>query len=287
MTFSRRKPFGPDERGEPSRGVVAVSASTRHQFATKVAAAGRPSAHHLKIVQYLPPGGNPHACAAIWREGDHVHLASPLLRKRHGVRDPQSFGRQFPDALPSIDAFEDSMTWLDAACYAAADPHEVELACRQHPEWQLRCVRYDGSDATLLELAGLIRAAERIGPVPEPILRDCLLELIRQILRSEPRLLGVQIDTTLHERDDLATLDLGLDRQVLVTALRSVSSTDVVRYGLLAHHRMTDEFGSRAHCLLVLPDLAMERPLFMTSRVTVTNMDPDHVRASLLHMAEC
>jgi hypothetical protein len=60
--------------------------------------------NRLKLVQYLPRGGQPHVCAAIWCEGGRVHLVSPLLRTRRGVRDPQSYARQFPDGLASIDA---------------------------------------------------------------------------------------------------------------------------------------------------------------------------------------
>jgi hypothetical protein len=241
---------------------------------------------HLKLVQYLPPGGEPHVCAALWREGNHVHLASPLLRTRHGVRDPQAYVRQFPDALASIETFEETMTWLDAACYAASDPREVEMACEQHPEWRLHCIRYDGSDATLVGLGGLIRAAEKAGPLPEPIMRDCLLEIIRQILKNDPELVGDQIETTFHEGDDVAKLELGLDRAALVTLLRNIASTDVVRQGLLAHHRMTDQHKGWAQCLLVLPDLEIDLPMFFTSRVVITNMDPDNVRAALVCMAK-
>ena len=253
---------------------------------SKVATTGRRhSSHHLKLVQYLPSGAEPHVCAAIWREGDWVHLTSPLLRRRHGVRDPRSYAQQFPDALASIDAFEDTMASLDAACYAAADPREVEMACREHPEWQLRCIPYDGGDATLLGLAGLIRAAERVGPMPEPIMRDCLLELIRQILRNDLDLVDAQINSTFHEGDDVATLELGVDREVVVTVLRNIASADVMRQALLAQRRMTEQVGW-AQCLLILPDLDFERPMFMTSRVVITDFDPDHMRASLVRMAK-
>lgn len=241
---------------------------------------------HLKLVQYLPAGDEPVVCAAIWREGDHVHLASPLLPTRHGVRDPQAYVRQFPHGMASIDAFEDTMTWLDAACYAAADPREVESACEEHPEWQLRCVRYDGSDATLSGLTGLIHAAEKVGPLPAPVLRDCLLELIKQILKNDPELVSAQIEATFHDGDDLATLEIGTDRAVLVTLLASVVSTDAIRQALLAHQRMTEQYKSRVQCLLVAPDLQIDRPMFMTARVAITDMDADHLRAALVRLAK-
>lgn len=244
------------------------------------------SGHHLKLIQYRPRGGEPHVCAAIWREGDHVHLAAPLLRTRGGVRDPRSYVRQFPDGLGSINAFEDTMTWLEAECYAATDPREVEAACQQHPEWHLRCTRYDGGDAALMGLTGLIRAAERGSPLPESIVRDCLLELMKQIFKREPALAGAQLDKTSRDGDDVASLDLGPGRKVLVTVLRNVAATDLVRAGLLAHHRMMDDQGGWTLCLLVLPDLDIEQPMFLTSRVAITNMDPDHMRASLVHAAK-
>ena len=161
--------------------------------------------HNLKLVQFLPPGGKAQVCAALWREGDYVHLASPLMRTRRGVRDPKSYARQFPDALASIDTFEETMTWLDAACYAAADPREVDAACQQHPEWRLRCMRYEGSDADLLGLAGLIRATETADPFPEALMRDCLLEIIRQILKIDVDLAACQVDSTSQKGDDVAT----------------------------------------------------------------------------------
>jgi hypothetical protein len=242
--------------------------------------------HNLKLVQFLPPGGKAQVCAALWRDGDYVHLASPLMRARRGVRDPKSFARQFPDALASIDTFEETMTWLDAACYAAVDPREVDAACQQHPEWRLRCVRYEGSDANLLSLAGLIRATETTDPFPETLMHDCLLEIIRQILKNDSDLAAVQIDSTSQKGDDVATLDLGLDRRVVVTLLTNIASTDVVRQGVLAHHRMTAPNNARTQCLLVLPNLQIKQPTFLTPRVVITNMDTDHVRASLVHMAK-
>jgi hypothetical protein len=240
----------------------------------------------LKLVQYLPAGDEAVVCAAIWREGDHVHLTSPLLPIRHGVRDPRAYMRQFPQGLASIDAFEETMAWLDAACYAAADPREVELACAEHPEWQLRCIRYDGSDATLSGLTGLIHAAENVGPLPAPLRRDCLLELIKQILKRDPQLVGAQIEATFHEGDDVATLEIGSGRAVLVALLASIASSDAVRQGLLAHQRMTEHYKNRVQCLMVAPDLQIDRPMFISARVVITDMDTDHVRAALVRLVQ-
>ena len=238
------------------------------------------------LVQFLPPGGNPQVCAAIWREGDFVRLASPLMRTRHGVKDLRAFARQFPDALASIDAFEEAMTCLDAACYAAVDPHDVDTACQLYPEWRLQCVRYDVSDSSLLGLASLIRAAGTTGSFPRLITRDCLLEIVRQILKNAPELAAVQIESTPQEGNDVATLDLGLDRAAVVTLLTNIASTDVVWQGVLAHHRLTETSSAHAQCLLVFPNLQISQPTFLTPRVAIANMDTEHIRASLLHMAK-
>ena len=240
--------------------------------------------HNLMLVQFMPPGGTPKVCAALWREGSYVRLASPLMRVRHGVRDLKSYARQFPDDLGSIDAFEEAMAWLDAACYVAGDPREVDAACRQHPEWRLRCVRYDASDANLLELAGLIRAAETTGSFPQTLMRDCLLEMIRQILKNDPDLAAGQVESISQMGDDVAMLDLGLDCAVVVTLLTNIASTDVVPQGVLAHHRMAVMSNARTQCLLVLPNLQINQPTLLTPRVAITNLNTDHIRAALVCM---
>ena len=256
----------------------------RQQLSKPTAASQSQFTRDLMLVQFLPPGGKPKVCAALWREGDYVHLASPLMRVRHGVRDPMPYARQFPDDLVSIDAFEEAMAWLDAVCYAAADPREVDAACHQYPEWRLRCARYDASDANLLELAGLIRAAETTGSFPPTLMRDCLLEMIRQILKNDPDLAAGQIESISQTGDDVATLDLGLDCAVVVTLLTNIASTDVVPQCVLAHYRMAAMSHAQAQCLLVLPNLQINQPTLPTARVAITNLDTDHIRASLVRM---
>jgi hypothetical protein len=198
--------------------------------------------------------------------------------------DPQPYVRLFPNAVASLEAFEETMTWLDATCYAATDPRQVQAACQQHPEWRLQCVRYDGSDATLLGMGGLVRAAETVKSLPESIMRDCLLELIRQIFKNEPKLVGAQIESPFADGNDVVTLDLGLNSVVLVTLHTGIASTDMISQGLAAHHRMSDRDEGWAQCLLVLPEFEVDHPVFLTSRVVVTDLTLDNVRAALVHM---
>ena len=251
--------------------------------ASTLAAAG----DRLKLVQYLPRGGEPHVCAAIWREGARVHLVSPLLRTLRGVCDPQSRARRFPDGPASIDAFEDSMSWLDAACYAASDPHEVDAACEQHPEWQLRCVRYDGGDASLLALSGLLRAAENTGPLPAPVMRRCLIELVRQILKSEDKLAGWQIEATFDEGEDVAKLQFGTHWTVIVTLLNNVAATDVVGVGFQAHRRLAAQYPGGVQCVLVATGLQIDAPIVLSARAVLTDVGPERIRAGLLRLAQC
>lgn len=117
-------------------------------------------------------------------------------------------------------------------------------------------------------------------------MRECLLEIVRQILKNTPELATVQIESTSQEGDDVATLDLGLDRAAVVTLLTNIASTDVVRQGVLAHHRMIDPRSAHVQCLLVLPNLQISQPTLLTPRVVITNMDAEPIRASLMHMAK-
>ena len=97
-------------------------------------------------------------------------------------------------------------------------------------------------------------------------------------------MVGAQIEATFTEGADVATLDLGLDSMVHVMLQTNIASTDVIRHGLLAHHRMSDKHKGWAQCLLVIPELEIDHPMFMTSRVVITNLNPDNVRAALVHM---
>jgi hypothetical protein len=243
------------------------------------------SHHQLMLVQYEPPGTLPHVCAAIWREGEHVQLASPL-REQVDAPDPGRYRREFPDAFASVGAFEQTLVWLDAACYAAGDPGEVDEACAHHPEWFLRCVRCDESTVAAPGLAGLIRATEKVSPLPPAIMRVCLLEIIKQVLHNNACLSETRIETTFHDGDDVALLKFRLGRALLVTMRRGIAPTDAVGQGLLTHDRVNACCKVRKRCLLVLPDIDIDHPMVITSQVVVSNLDPVNVRAALLHLSD-
>lgn len=242
---------------------------------------------HMKMVQYLPPNGAPSACAAIWGQDGYVHLTSPLAHTHGGVVDPWPYVRMFPEVVASIDAFEETMTWLDAACYAATDPRQVEAACRENPEWRLQCVRYDGSDTTLLGLGRLIRAAVGLKSIPQAVMREHLLGLIQQILKSEPGLSGAHISSTVTDGNAVATLDLGFDNTVRVSLRTDILSAEQLSDINAEQYRTSEVKQDGVHNLLVLAQLEMAHPVVMASQLVVTDLNPANVRAALVRMRRC
>lgn len=93
-----------------------------------------------------------------------------------------------------------------------------------------------------------------------------------------------RIESTSQEGEDVAVLDIGRNRAVVVTLLAGVAPTDVVRQGVLAHHRMIATGHPLRKCLLVIPDLELQAPTFLTPRVVITNADEALLHASLVHM---
>ena len=252
-------------------------------------------AHHaqgvrLHLIHYRPHGCEAQACAAVWEEGGHVRLASPLLRRRDGVLDPQPFARQFSDSLPCLDLFEDVMGWLDAACYAATRCAQVVQACHAHPEWDLRCESFDGSDAALVALRSLVRAASEHAALPPALMRECARMAVHRLLREERRLAGGQLEPIqTDDPDDLGVADLPSGVRVLVSMRHQVRPTQAASLGALAPDRMATLAGGEApadRCLLILPDLDLRRPMLMTPRAAIANLDPIVMREALLRLAE-
>ena len=117
-------------------------------------------------------------------------------------------------------------------------------------------------------------------------MRNDLLRLVGQVLESEPALTVEQTAPAFQEGNDITILNIGMDRAVVITLLTDIASTDVVRQGVLAHQRMTALGTARFQCLLVLPGLEFSAPAVLTPRVVITNMNLDHIRASLVQMVK-
>lgn len=105
-----------------------------------------PTSPRLELVEFIPAAdADPVVCGAVWQHGRDVHLLAPALR----------------DAATGADALGFTLSWLDAACFAATDADEARQACDENPDWHLRCRPFDGSDHTLRALADLMHACRR------------------------------------------------------------------------------------------------------------------------------
>lgn len=244
---------------------------------------------HLHLIHYRPHGCEAHACAAIWEERGQVRLASPLLKRHDGVLDPQPFARQFADSLPCLDLFEDVMGWLDAACFAATRCDQVAKDCHEHPEWDLRCEPFDGSDAALAALRSLVRAASEHAALPPALVRECARVAVERLLREERQLSGGQLEP-IHtdEADDLGVAELPSGVRILISVRHRVRPTQAASLGVLAHYRMlamAQDEPPADRCLLILPELDLRRPMTMTPRAAIANLDPIVLREALLRLA--
>ncbi|MDO8251187.1 MAG: hypothetical protein Q7T78_15910 [Rhodoferax sp.] len=238
----------------------------------------------LSLVQFHPAGcDGSQTCAAIWEEHDHVHLASPLLRKRAGILDPQPFIKKFPCAIGMVDAFERAMEWLDSVCYAAQATAQVRQACEAEPEWGLRCTRYDASDQTL-GLGGLGQALLPDEALIEEVARQCLAQTIKRLLKEDPDFKDGQMDVmeTGADNGDVATVYLPNGLSIRVCLLKKVSRPEVIQCGIHAMNRMSQTDATWQHALLVMPGLDLETPMVMGKSVTISSLEFGVIRAALL-----
>ena len=118
---------------------------------------------HLHLLQYAPrSGGQPRVFGAVWMDQQRLRWASPLVHWLDGFFNPQPFMVRFQDAIHEVALFEEAIVWLDAVCYAAAGPSEVQQACLGPLDWGLSCFEYSELSRTGTDLAGLL------GEHPDP-----------------------------------------------------------------------------------------------------------------------
>lgn len=240
----------------------------------------------LTLIQYCPPGSaSSRTCAAIWDVHGHVHLACPLWRKRAGVLDPQPFIKKFPSAGDGVDSFERTMEWLDVVCFSARSTLEVMQSCEAEPEWRLSCTPYDATNQTL-GLGGLSKAFLPDKALLKEVARQCLAQTIKRLIKEDPDFQNVQMEMI---EDDTNTRDVAMvyapsDLAIRVCLLKKVSRTDVIRSGIVAMDRMSQPDANWQHALLVMPGLAIERPIFMTKNVTICSLEFEMIRAALLDL---
>lgn len=237
----------------------------------------------LSLIDYRPSGTETgRTCAAIWEEKNQVRLVSPFLRKRAGILDPQPFIKKFPCAGGAVEPFERAMDWLDSVCYAAKESAQVFLACDAETEWGLRCVPYDASDLTL-GLGGLSKPLVSDNALLKEVARQCLLQTVKRLLKESPEFSGSQMEILepANLASDVATVFFQNGNALRICLLKKVSSTDVIRRGILAMDRMDTPDATWQHTLLVMPGLEIERPMYMTASVTICSLEFSQIHAAL------
>ncbi len=238
----------------------------------------------LSLIQYRPPGSSKvRTCAAVWEDHEHVHLATPLVRKQAGIFDPQPFIKKFPFAVNMVDAFERAMEWLDAVCYAAKTTTQVRQACEDAPQWGLACTRYDATDQTL-GMGGLGHTLLSDDALIREVAKQCLIQTIMMLLKEDPLLHLGHFDVIEDNQDAgyVATVGLPSGVCVRISMLKKVPRTEVIRFGILAMDRMKQPGADWQHALVVMPGLALERPMYLSKGVTISNLEFAMIRASLL-----
>lgn len=88
--------------------------------------------------------------------------------------------------------------------------------------------------------------------------------------------------------DDLVVIELLAGARVLVSVRHQVRPTQAAGLGVMAHYRMAGMAEGDApadRCLLILPDLDLVRPMTMTLRAAIANLDPTVLRDALLRLA--
>ena len=244
---------------------------------------------HLHLIHYRPRGCEAQAFAAVWEEGDEVRLASPLLLRWEGVPDLQPMAGLSENNLTCLGQFEDVVAWLDAVIFASTRCLQVSQACREHPEWDLRCEPFDGSDASLAALRSLVQVASGDSPLPAMLMRECVWMAVDRLVREEPRLASGQLRPIQSgDVDDLGVVESASGARVLVSVRHGVRPTQAASLGVLAHYRMEARAQGDAQadrCLLVLPELELMRPMAMTRRAAIANLEPMVLRDAMLRLA--
>lgn len=251
----------------------------RHQPAIK----SSPGAT-FKLVQFAASGREAGICGLVWLDRGRIRLASPTLRWDLGRPDAQVFLRLFPGSMEHFGAFGSSMTWLGLVAPAAADLDSLQRTCAQHPEQRLRCVDCDDADERLLDLFESFVSCGLAAVMPGFLIRIGLTMTLESIVRGQLPASAARLRPTPHEDEDVALLELGADRQAVVTL--NPQDVDALAIGLAAHDRMHLRNDSWSRCLLVMPRLELREPLVITSRVTAADLSREVLAAAITNLAQ-
>ena len=157
----------------------------------------------MRVVEFLPPSGaRARPCAVVWNEGSGVGLATPLLQRRGGIKDPLPFMSLFGPDLFGLDEFERSMEMLEAIAFGAGSTSELQLVFDSNPDWRMRCSEVPISNDALEEFGALLRAAEHRCPVTAVVAGTWSIEALRRLVDSEALLAGADIQTCPREDNE-------------------------------------------------------------------------------------
>ncbi|WP_162595782.1 hypothetical protein [Variovorax sp. PBL-E5] len=85
----------------------------------------------IKLLRYQPPSGDAsRSFGVVWRQGDEVRRASPIIRRLANVLDPAFFVDRFREATYDFDHFSGAITLLASICSGARELLDVAQACQ-------------------------------------------------------------------------------------------------------------------------------------------------------------
>jgi hypothetical protein len=243
-----------------------------------------PASKRIWLIWYEPsiPGAM-RAIGAVWRGERRLHWASPLQRHFEGIFDPLPFMLRFPDAQTELAHFEAAIGWLDAACFGAANPAEIQNACAREPSWRFRCLGYEGLPRGA-DLASLLGAPP--GPIHHSAeqVRSAALESIEHLVREHPRLRGIPLEPVHGTSMEIARLHVTEGRRVRVIVHPQATRCETTGLALAANDHLRSQGSPGDRALLVLPRYRPHKPLQLTQRVVLIGLEFDMMARALLRL---
>jgi hypothetical protein len=244
-----------------------------------------PVSKRVWLIWYEPStSGATRAIGAVWRGERRLHWASPLQRHFEGIFDPLPFMLRFPDAQTELSHFEAAIEWLDAVCFGASDPVEVQRACANEPGWRMRCLCYEGPRRGA-DLTSLLACPSDLSEGSADVVRSAVLESIEHLARAHPRLRGMPLEPVHSTSMEVARLHVTEGRRVRVIVDPQATRSESAGLARLADDHLRSQHSHGDHALLVLPHHRARKVLQLTPRVAVVGLQFDTMALALLHLA--
>jgi hypothetical protein len=244
-----------------------------------------PASKRIWLIWYEPSMPSAmRAIGAVWRDGCRLRWASPLQRRFEGIFDPLPFMLRFPDAQTEVSHFEAAIEWLDAVCFGASDPVEIQRACVNETGWRLHCLCYEGP-RRCADLASLLGPPTGLSGRFMEQVRAAVLEAIEHLAREHPRLRAMPLEPVHGPSMEVARLHVTEGRRVRVIVHPQATRSETTNLALVAddHLRSQTSHGDRA--LLVLPHYRPRRLLQLTHRVAIVGLQFDSMARALFQLA--